>query len=89
MSGVSGHTKRWQPRLDAAIISGTDQRPLHFKHKRQTAYTDKLEVAHPSFIRELYRYTEKTLGKQASINDLARTMNKNWQSKSRDQRRPS
>ena len=27
-SGILGLTKTWQPRLDAAFISGADQRPL-------------------------------------------------------------
>ena len=87
VSGVYGLTETWQPRLDAAFISGADQRPLRSKHKGRTAYTDKLERSHPGYIRELYRYAERTLGGQASFEDLAQTMNN--KSEVRAEQRPS
>ena len=56
-------------------MSGVDQHPLRAHYKGRTAYTYKLERAHPGYIRELYRYAERTIGHQASFEDLARVMN--------------
>ena len=75
VKGLCGLTRTWRKRLYAALVSGVDQHPLRAHYKGRTAYTDTLERAHPGYIRELYRYAEKTLGNQASYEDLARTMN--------------
>ena len=75
IKGVEGLTRTWAIRLDAAFVSGADQHPLKAHYKGRTAYTDKLEKAFPGYIRELYRYAERTVSNQASFEDLARTMN--------------
>ena len=75
IKGVEGLTRTWATRLDAAFVSGADQHPLKAHYKGRTAYTDKLEKACPGYIRELYRYAERTVSNQASFEDLARTMN--------------
>ena len=76
VSGVLGLTETWKSRLYAAFVSGADHHPLQSKHKRRTAYTNKLDATHPGYIHELYRYAEKTLGYQASFDNITRTMNK-------------
>ena len=75
VSGISTLDKTWGKRLENAYLGGSDTRPLQAKIKGPTSYTDKLEKDHPGYVRELYRFAEKTIGNQASFPELARTMN--------------
>ena len=75
VSGISKLDKTWGKRLEEAYLNGSDTQPLRSRHKGSTSYTDKLERSNPGYIRELYRYAEKTIGNQASYEQLARVMN--------------
>ena len=67
--------KSWEKRLEAAYLSGADTNPLEARHKDKISFTDRLDREHPGYIRQLYRYAEKTVGNQASFEDLTWTMN--------------
>lgn len=75
VSGISNLDKTWGKRLEEAYLNGNNTQPLQSRHKGSTSYTDRLENAHPGYTRELYRYAEKTIGNQASYEQLARVMN--------------
>ena len=73
--GASKMQRTWEKRLEAAFESGADTNPLKSLHKGRIPYTETLEKEHPGYIRELFRYAQKTVGSQARYEDLARVMN--------------
>ena len=77
--GASQMQKTWDKRLEGALNSGADTNPLKALHKGRIPYTEQLEKEHPGYARELLRYAQKTIGSQASYEDLARVMNEKSQ----------
>jgi hypothetical protein len=51
-----------------------DTTHMESKIKGSVSYTDKLEKEHPGYLRELFRYAQKTKGVLASFTDLADCM---------------
>ena len=76
VQGISSLDKTWGTRLENAFVNGSDTRPFLGRYTGRISYTDRLEKTHPGYIRQLYRYAEKTVGNQATFQSLANTMNK-------------
>lgn len=75
VAGISNLEKVWRERLNQCHINGSNTRPLQTRYMGRTKYTDKIESDYPGYIREMYRYAEKTIGNQSSFTALAKTMN--------------
>ena len=69
--GVSNLDRLWRRRLTLLHELGNDANPLQAKHKGSTACTDKLEKAHPGYVRQLFRAAQKEVGNQATFLELA------------------
>ena len=75
VKGISNMYKTWDKRVQQSHQCGSDLHPLRSKVHGYPAYTVQLEKDHPGYIRDLFRYAQKTIGYQASFEELARTMN--------------
>ena len=75
VQGVSNLDSTWGARLIAdAYETGSNPRPLQGRGKGRVSIIDKVEMLEPGLVRKHYRYAEKTIGNQASFENLARTM---------------
>ena len=69
---------KWESLLHNAIDTGEvsdSQNPLSPQHSGTKAYCQKVEETHPGYLRELFRYAQRTKGAKATFKELADTMN--------------
>lgn len=72
---------QWEGRLHSAIDTGavdsssSHPNPLSPRHCGKQSYCDMIEAEHPGYLRELFRYAQRTNGAKATFKELADTMN--------------
>ena len=80
---------QWEGRLHVAIDTGlgtevdpssslsssSSPNPLSPRHCGKQSYCEMIETQHPGYLRELFRYAQRTKGAKATFKELADTMN--------------
>ena len=65
----------WYGSINDLVSTGENPDPLSPSHAGSSKYLEAIDENHPGYIRELYRYAERTIGPLATWRELADTVN--------------
>ena len=71
--GFAGPT--WRAQIEYSYQTSSNNHLLCAQNQGAQEYTDKFNAKHPGEVLKLFRYTQRTIGNQASYADLAHCVN--------------